>query len=116
MELQTWLIGSHCTLHCFRSDGMARKQRRPPKCPTFLMKHTRAKIDSITARISDVSPSDHSSETIAKVEEIRGRISKWPRIAADVSKDRRKEIRTEGACIIYDFNLYLSDFDGKGMV
>ena len=95
---------------------MARKQKRPPKCPTFLLKHTRAKIDLITTRISDVSPNDHASETIAKIDEIRAIISRWPKFASSVSSDRRKEIRTEGGWIIYDFNLYLSDFDGKGII
>ena len=75
---------------------MVKKERRERRCPTFLMKHTRVKIDQINSRIPNLNSTDHSNQINEMIEDLRLRISIWPRFAAGVTAERRKEIRYEG--------------------
>ena len=95
---------------------MARKQKRPQRPATFLLRHTREMIDQIKSRLPIIETNAHSEQQISKIKDIRSRIQPWPRSAAGVSKEKRAEIRKEGSYIIFDFNRHLSDLDEKGPV
>lgn len=95
---------------------MARKQRRPQRPQTFLLKHTRKMIEQIKSRLPIIETNAHSEQQMSKVKDMRSRIQPWPRNAAGVSKEKRAEIRKEGGRIIFDFNRHLSDLDGNGPV
>ena len=57
-----------------------------------------------------------SNEITLRIEQLQNRVKLWPRTAAGVTKEKRREIREEGGSIIHDFNFFLSDFDGRGLV
>jgi len=85
-----------------------RKRKKEKKTPTFTMKITRRKIDEITQQIAQTF-SQFNTENQARAESLLKRISNWPRIAADVSKERREEIRIEGGKIIADYNYFFKN-------
>jgi len=95
---------------------MAKKQKRPVRGRTYLLRHARAMIDQIETRLPGIESTAHSEQQILQIKDIRNRILTWPRSGANVSKERKKEIQKEGSCIINDFNRHLSDLDEKGPV
>jgi hypothetical protein len=95
---------------------MVKHPKRPSRPPVFLMKHTRAKIDALTIRLNSMKEKELSDANTSKIEQLENRIDCWPRTAAGVTKEKKREIREEGGSIIHDFNFFLSDFDGEGPV
>ena len=95
---------------------MAKKQKRPTRGRTYLLRHARAMMDQIESRLPGIESTAHSEQQILQIKDIRKRILTWPRSGANVSKERKKEIQKEGSCIINDFNRHLSDLDEKGPV
>jgi hypothetical protein len=95
---------------------MAKKQKRPARGKTYLLRHARALMDQIESRLPGIESAAHSEQQILQIKDIRKRILTWPRSGANVSNERKKEIQKEGSCIINDFNRHLSDLDEKGPV
>ena len=95
---------------------MVKLPRRPSKPPVFLMRHTREKIDSLNLRLASMIEREVSNEITLRIEQLQNRVKRWPRIAAGVTKEKKREIRESGGSIIHDFNFFLSDLDGKGPV
>ena len=95
---------------------MVKHPRRPSGPPVFLMKHTRAKIDALTLRLNIMKERELSDVNKSRIEQLENRINRWPRTAAGVTNEKRRDIRKEGGSIIHDFNFFLSDLDGKGPV